>query len=310
MNCQPPVQYNLATGDTKGGACFSTDNWMCPKCHQTLSVNANNEYTCESCNFNLAEQNGIWTSDQGFVPERFSHNSRNHLYELEGQHFWFKPRAQLFERIINNKLGSKFQSAIELGCGNGRFLPILNCLADCVVGVEGHFPSLEFAKQSAPTATLLHGDVTQIPLQDGLFDFACAFDVLEHVPPEQFLAEIRRLLRPGGFLLLSVPAFQSLWSRVDEQAGHRCRYQLDMAQTELQNAGFRIMGFTHYQFLLFPLVWLSRRLVSGRGRNRLEARPSMPIIQILGAINSLEVNLLSNFSLPVGSSLILWTEVS
>ena len=82
------------------------------------------------------------------------------------------------------------------------------------------------------------------------------------------------------------------------------------AQTELQAAGLRVVGYTHYQFLLFPLVWLSRRLGSKQGRSSLEARPSLPLGRFLGMVNAFEVAMLSKFSLPFGSSLILLIEVS
>lgn len=291
-------------------AGYAENLWMCPECRQSLSAAAE-EYYCATCEFTLTEQSGIWSTDQSFVPDRFSHASREHLHELESHHFWFKPRAKLFERILLRRLRTRFQSVIELGCGNGSFLPFLARISDRVVGVEGHFPSLAFARQSAPTTvTLLHGDVSSVPIQNGLFDLACVFDVLEHVSPEQFLAESRRLLKTDGLLLLSVPAFQSLWSHVDVRAGHRCRYQLEQAKTELQAAGFKVVGYTHYQFLLFPLVWLSRRLGSKQGRSSLEARPSSPLSRFLGLVNAFEVTMFSRFSLPFGSSLILLVEVS
>lgn len=304
MNSQSPSAPEAST------AGYDTHLWMCPECHQSLSVSTE-KYYCAKCEFTLTEHLGIWSSDQSFVPDRFSHASRAHLHELESHHFWFKPRAKLFEHILLRRLRNRFQSAIELGSGNGSFLPFLTRISDRVVGVEGHFQSLVFARQSVPkTVTLLHGNVSRLPILNGFFDLVCAFDVLEHVPPAEFLAETRRLLRPDGLLLLSVPAFQSLWSDVDVRAGHRCRYQLAQAQTELQCAGFKLVGYTHYQFLLFPLVWLSRRLGSKQGRSSLEAHPSLPLGRFLGMVNEFEVAMFSKFSLPFGSSLILMIEVS
>lgn len=281
--------------------------WMCPSCRRSLSPCAAG--VCCACGFVLKEQAGIWTADAGFAPGGFSAASREHLQGLEARHFWFKPRARLFEHILSRQRQFGLESAIELGCGSGRFLPVLARHAGRVVGVEGHGPSLASARQASPTAILLHGDVARVPIHDGLFDLACAFDVLEHVPPGPFLAEARRLLKPGGLLLLSVPAFPSLWSAVDERAGHRCRYRLAQARAELEAAGLRFLGFTHYQFLLFPLVWLSRRLGGRHGRNRLEANPAMPLGFLLGAVNSLETTMLANLPLPFGSSLVVWADL-
>ncbi|MGZ8217994.1 class I SAM-dependent methyltransferase [Methylomagnum sp.] len=283
--------------------------WTCPECRQPLSPTVTG-YGCATCEFTLSESAGVWSSDTNFTPEGFSHASQAHLQALEAQHFWFKPRARLFERILRERLRPGCHAAIELGCGNGAFLPVLARHFKRVVGVEGHSRSLALARQQTPpNATLLHGAASHVPLSDSMFDLACAFDVLEHLPPDPFLAEVRRLLRPGGLLLLSVPAFQALWSVVDEQAGHRCRYRLAQARTELEGAGFRVVGHTHYQCLLFPLISMSRRLASGRGRNNLEARPALPLGRLLGSINQLEVALFAKRSLPFGSSLIVWSEV-
>ena len=293
----------------KRGNNDSASLWICPECRQSLSA-ATNKYYCAQCEFTVTNLSGIWSSDQSFVPDGFSHASRVHLHELENHHFWFKPRSRLFQHILLRCVPTRFQASIELGCGNGLFLEFLARISDRVVGVEGHLPSLAFARKLSTTATLLHGDLSRVPIQNGMFDLACAFDVLEHVPPNPFLLEIRRLLRPDGLLLLSVPAFQSLWSRVDERAGHRCRYHVAQVEAELQTAGFQVVSYTHYQFLLFPLVWLSRRLGSKQGRSHMEAMPSLLISRFLGAVNSFEVAMFSKVSLPFGSSLVLLAKAS
>lgn len=214
----------------------------------------------------------------------------------------------MLEQVIHRLIPSPVAAALEVGCGCGFFLPILDRYADTVVGVDGHTNSLREAHNHLASSTLVHSDVARLPLADDVFNFACALDVLEHVEPLPFLREIHRTLKPGGHLLLSVPAFPLLWSSVDEKAGHRCRYRLSKAHEELAASGFRVLGFTHYQFLLFPLVWLTRKVATNNGRRATESRPPALVNRLLGQINHIEASILSGYSLPFGSSLIVWSE--
>lgn len=176
-----------------------------------------------------------------------------------------------------------------------------------VVAVDGHVRLLEASAVKAANAVLLNSDLCHVPLQDGQFDLVLACDVIEHVDPNALLAEARRLARPGGKLLLSVPAFPSLWSAMDERAGHRCRYRRRQLESELCVNGWQPMGFTHCQFLLFPVVFLSRRL-GGRAGQTLERTPPRWLNRFLARINRFEARVLGDFSLPFGSSLIVWAD--
>jgi SAM-dependent methyltransferase len=149
---------------------------------------------------------------------------------------------------------------------------------------------------------LIEGDATRVPLADASFDLVVALDVLEHVAPEALLGEARRLLRPGGALLLSVPAFPSLWSPLDEAAGHRCRYRRRELAAELAANGFCAVHWTHYQALLFPVAWLARRFASD-GPVPLERRPPRLLGRALGLVNQLEVTLFARRRLGFGTSL-------
>ncbi|MCP5477943.1 MAG: methyltransferase domain-containing protein [Rhodanobacteraceae bacterium] len=78
------------------------------------------------------------------------------------------------------------------------------------------------------------------PWPDGSAGIACAFDVLEHVDDDTGLREMHRILRPGGRLLLTVPAHRWLWSRRDELAGHQRRYSRSLLSKRVRDAGFHI----------------------------------------------------------------------
>lgn len=262
--------------------------------------------SCVICGAALADR-GDWISSlpRDFVPENFPTDRRDSLSGMESGHFWFGPRDRLLRRLLSGLVGEGVGSAVELGCGSGRFLSALRGAAQVVVGVEGHEASLREAAGRRTGAVLVHGDVTRVPLASARFDLVAAFDVLEHVPAESFLAEARRLAGPRGRLLLSVPAFQCLWSEMDVAAGHRRRYSPAELREELELHGWRMEGHTFYQAALFPLMYLSRRVVPASLRGT-ERRPCLLLSKALGWINHVEVSLSAALPMPFGTSLMAW----
>lgn len=275
--------------------------WSCPTCRSPFVLAASGQLDCDVCGGTLRRTDGVWRSALAFRPAGFSAERREHLHGLVDQgHFWFPPRDALVLRCLRRLGvggGSRF---LELGCGQGRFLSAVAPLVARRTGVEGHLESLQRARSADPGALLVHGDVTAVPLAAAQLDVVVALDVLEHVAAQPFLDEAARLVRPGGHVVLSVPAMPSLWSAADERAGHRRRYDVDALRAELAASGWRLLDWTHYQLLLLPLVWLSRRRDSG-----LERRPPRWLNRVLGAVNAAEVSLWRG-RVPIGSSLIAW----
>lgn len=262
---------------------------------------------CSSCNHQYVRLNGFWECNSHFTPSSFPKDRCQHLQDIEQNHFWFEARDLLLRTKLLQLKYSEDQKLLELGCGSGRVLTTLENNFSQTVGIEGHVDALKKAAENCADSQLIHGNVLNTPLADEQFDWLVAFDVLEHVEPEKFLNEALRLTRPGGRLLISIPAFPLLWSYVDEAAGHRCRYRLKQLTKELEAAGWQVRGHTYFQFLLFPLLAISR-LLNRRRQSQLERKPPGIINKVLGKINHLEIYLFKRLSLPFGSSLIVWAE--
>jgi SAM-dependent methyltransferase len=276
--------------------------WRCASC-RAAGVHVSTEVVeCPTCGTRFSRQHGVWCGDAEPVPERFDAAAADRLAALD-HHFWVRQRTILFSRILDRVVRQQ-HGVVELGCGSGGMLPVWERRFASIAAVDAHRPLLGRARARGASATLIQSDVCATPLRDAQFDMAAAFDVIEHVDPDALLSEARRLVRPGGQLLVSAPAFQALWSAMDERAGHRCRYHSALLGLELRRNGWRYDGHTYFQCLLFPLVYVSRRL--GGGTHPVERQPGRLLDRTLGFINRIEVAASSRFRLPFGSSIVAW----
>jgi hypothetical protein len=143
----------------------------------------------------------------------------------------------------------------------------------------------------------------------------CIFDVREHVQQEkETLAALWELLAPGGSLLLTVPAHQSLWSYFDEAARHCRRYSVQDLGRKLADAGFEVEFLSQFMASIFPIVWIFRKmrgqpeqLNSEKVRSYANAEfRIVPIVnQVLTALLTLEARWIARgHRLPIGTSLV------
>jgi SAM-dependent methyltransferase len=119
------------------------------------------------------------------------------------------------------------------------------------------------ARLRAGGADAREGSATNLPFPSAHFDLVCAFDIIEHVDDDELvLAELVRVLRPGGRLVLSVPLFADRWTPFDQMCGHVRRYEPDAVQSFLAKNGLMISescgyGMQPRQWLVdFGLFWL------------------------------------------------------
>lgn len=259
--------------------------FACPDCREPLQAARED---CPGCGRAVA-WDGEVLDVRGERLESFPEERLRRLSDLEERHFWFPGRRRLIRALIRRFVpsGSRF---LELGCGSGRLLASLRGLV--LAGLDGHPVALR-----RPDLALAVGDVTRTPFASGGFDAVGAFDVVEHVDDGAFMAEVSRLLRPGGVLLVSVPAFPWLYGRFDERAGHLRRYTRAGLHRVLRAAGLAPLYTTAYQFLLFPLFVLSR--LRDRGDWGL---PPAWLNRLLAAVNLAEAAVAARVPLPWGSS--------
>ena len=231
------------------------------------------------------------------------------MERMEESYWWHVGRRYLIERTLQRRFGPDPTLAIcDVGCGTGRNMEFLERFGD-VVGVEPEGPGLDICRRRGlGPDRVAAGTATAIPFEDGRFDLATAFDVLEHLDDDaEGLAEIRRVLKPNGHFLMTVPAYRFLWSVHDESLGHRRRYVASEVHTKLNNAGFTVVRRSYA--ISAPLIGiLGYRIAQGLLPSMAAAGASYVDVpawanQLLVNTLKFEAKLLKAVDLPFGASI-------
>ena len=180
-----------------------------------------------------------------------------------------------------------------------------------VTGLDISKEYIQFCK-SRGHQKVLTGSGYELPFRDASFDLVAAFDTIEHIPDDALvLREFQRVLRPGGRLFVSVPAYQFLYSQNDRVAHHQRRYTRKMLGERLHAAGFTSTKTSYFNTMLFPLILpavlvlkLKEKLFGlPDGQTNLSHRFAGPVNSIFAWIMSSERWLLRNMDFPFGHSL-------
>lgn len=239
-----------------------------------------------------------------FDPDRLQRLAR-----MESWHFWFVGRHILLRRLLDRYLTSDSCTILDLGCGNGHTILELIGRGFRVIGLDRHAQGLLSLRRAMVPAPLLQSDAGRLPFSAGSLDAVVLLDVLEHVEEGTVLAEIHRVLKSGGRLLLSVPAMNWLWSHRDRAAGHRRRYTRSTLVSVLKSEEFLVRDVRYYQCLIFPLFLLSRGLGGNSALlSEREERPWPWLNWCLSRLNGLEAHLSDHIPWPWGSSLLAVAE--
>ena len=231
---------------------------------------------------------------------------------LEDTHFWFVSRRAIFFDLLDRELaGRSGLQVLEVGCGAGGMLGPLARYGR-VHGIDVDREYLDYCRRRG-FGDLSCGSGHDLPFRDQSFDVIALFDTLEHIPDEhRALTEVCRVLKPGGTLFVSAPAYEWLWSNNDDIAHHQRRYTRTRMRRALQRAGFVVKRTTYFNTVLLPLIVPSifwQKLMGRLGRlpegfNNTTVRVPRPLNWLFTRIMSGERLLLRRVSLPVGHSLI------
>ena len=236
-------------------------------------------------------------------------NAYQEINLIQDRHWWFLGRKQIIERILNSYLpqNGKFSKSIDIGCGPGVNLALLQKFTDEVCGLDNSDEAVRLAKQNYPSAEILKGDLLSYE-SNSKYELVTLLDVLEHIENDNLaLKKIEDLLLPGGVALITVPAFKIFWSAHDERFGHYRRYTINELKRKICNStSLQIKKISYFNFFLFLPILLFRlvKKISRRDSQSEFFILPAPLNYILMQIFSTETLLLPLMDLPFGVSII------
>lgn len=197
------------------------------------------------------------------------------MLDVDERHWWYRGRRLIIraelDRLPPLPAGAR---VLDAGCGSGRTLEELEDYGE-VYGIELEPGAAEVAR-SRGHGEVREGRLEELPWPDECFDLITCLDVVEHTPNDRAaLAELRRVCKPGGWLLVTVPAYQSLWSLHDEANHHYRRYGRRTLRAAAADAGWRVRRITSFNSLLLAPAALVR--IAQRQRPRSHYRPEITL---------------------------------
>jgi SAM-dependent methyltransferase len=230
------------------------------------------------------------------------------MYGLEDVYWWFVARRQLAVEILAREIGAREDLRIlDVGCGTGSNLEAFSRLGPAT-GIDMSTDALTYCRKRGIERVTLSA-VERLPFADGAFDVVTAMDMLEHTDDDlAALSELRRVLRPGGLLLATVPAYGFLWSEHDEALKHRRRYTAHELRNKMTVTDFRIERTSYFITLLFFPI-LAMRVHQGLFKKSTQPQTSVRLLphwlnaSLVGLL-ALERRLFRHMNLPFGVSIV------
>lgn len=224
----------------------------------------------------------------------------------DSTHWWYRARRDILAAYLT-RYAALPQGAriLEIGCGTGHNLPMLSGFGT-VDAIEIDPAARAIASQRLGR-TVGDAPLPELPgIARGAYDLVAVLDVVEHIEDDvAALAAMRACLKPGGKILIAVPAHQWLWSAHDVVNHHHRRYSKATLTAAIQGAGLRAGKLTYFNSLLFPLAAAAR--IAGRltGRDDSDdSPPARPVNTLFERIFRLERHMVGRVPMTPGVSIV------
>jgi len=205
-------------------------------------------------------------------------NFEDKYLEIQKNWWWFSGRRDLILQLISD---ISYEKVLEIGCGSGELSKY-----------QKNYTGIDISPKSSK---FIVGDAQKLPIKDNSFDLILLLDLLEHTDDKVVIEEVYRVLKPNGYVIITVPAFMFLWSQHDIDNHHVKRYR----RGELPLSKFELLKFTYWNTILFPMMVLAKRK-----KKQLTVLPKT-INYILESVLKIENYLISkNIILPIGVTLV------
>jgi SAM-dependent methyltransferase len=227
------------------------------------------------------------------------------MAEQDQIHWWYVARRKILAALIAREAElPKDARILEIGCGTGHNFEMLKTF--------GRLDALEVDEGARTLArTRLGHEVGDAPLPglpgvpDGCYDLIALLDVLEHVDNRaESLRSIAGKLTPNGRILITVPAYQWMWSAHDLAHHHKLRYSKKGLRRDAEAAGLKVRKLGFFNSLLFPIAASVRLLGKLAGRTSSDDQvPPRPLNFLFEKIFGLERHVIGRMPFPAGVSL-------
>lgn len=228
------------------------------------------------------------------------------MAELDQHHWWFTARRRILSAVIRRVARPPADARIlELGCGTGHNLDMLGAFGRVEASeLDDHARDLATTRLGRAVEKVALPDLSKFPADS--YDMIALLDVLEHVPDDKgSLAAIFTRLKPGGALLLTVPANPWMWSAHDVAHHHHRRYRKREIVSLARDAGYEIDLLSPFNTMLFPLIAGVRLLNKVRGHDSADdALPAPRVNRALDRLFGAEAGLIGRLPFPFGVSLV------
>ena len=234
-------------------------------------------------------------------------------FHAEQRHFWFRGfRRFVAPLLAQATAGIRYPRLLDAGCGTGANLPFLAGYGT-PFGLELYWRGLQFGHDRG-LPRLTQGSVTALPFATASVDVVVSFDVLyclETLSERAAIAEMYRVLRPGGGLIVNVAAMPMLTGDHSVMGGEVRRYTRSELSTKLERAGFRVTRITYTNASILPITAAVRTFQRLRGLKSGDDNqgdfylPPRPVNALLAGVLAGEAALIrAGVSMPAGSSLL------
>jgi SAM-dependent methyltransferase len=216
------------------------------------------------------------------------------------EYWWYRARSELLRTVLEPRIGAP-ERVLDVGSADGPSVGWMK--------LHGHRVELD-ADIDALVPGGVCGSALALPFAQESFDVVAAFDVLEHCQPESAaLAELARVLRPGGRMFLAVPAYQWAWTQFDTDAGHYRRYTRKRLAAAVATTGIQVERTTYMFAGTLPMFAAERLVRKLRGHSAAPdtTLPDVPeaVERLLMALCRWDQRILRHRDLPFGSSVVL-----
>lgn len=236
------------------------------------------------------------------------------MYQLEEDNWWFRGRRKIFLSILDERKKNIGKGRIlDVGCGTGIMIHYLTPYGK-VEGLDISKEAINFCRARGFKNVYL-GDAQNLLFSDNQFDLITAFDTVEHIKKDQkTLEEFYRVLKPGGSILITVPALPFIWSSHDIHHHHLRRYRMKDIKCKVLKANFILVKVTYINSLLFLPAFFFRLLTKWlnkigifKGHTDLIRMPKI-INNFLADVFSLEAKFLRHVNFPLGITILIEAE--